>query len=72
MENFSDNIKDWVVLDNQIKHKLNEIKILRSQRNELSELILNFTKRNQLYNKKIIISDGNLTFNTHKTLKCML
>ena len=59
---FEQNIQSWVTLDNEIKKTNEKIKVLRDQRNDLSNDILIYIKDNSLDNATIKISDGRLRF----------
>ena len=53
-ENFKDNIKSWVTIDNEIKDTLHELKILREQKNKLNEDIIEYIDDNNLSNDSIV------------------
>jgi hypothetical protein len=60
--NIEDNIKRWVVLDNQLKQLQNQIQLLKDEKNDLTNnLIEHFDNNNKKY-PIINISDGKLTF----------
>jgi hypothetical protein len=59
---FEGNIKEWVILDNQIKAKNEELKRLRSQKNDLNNNIVNYVNNNNLTKSIVNISDGRLKF----------
>mgnify|MGYP001223446315 CR=1 FL=1 len=65
-EQFQNNIKSWVQIDNQIKKMNNEISDLRARRNDIQEHITSYAEENNLDNAIIEISDGNLRFNNYK------
>ena len=66
MTSFEDNIKQWVSIDNELK-KINEkAKILRDQKNNLSQSITNYATNNKLLTSLIQISDGKLKFGNNK------
>ena len=66
MDGFQDNIKKWVQLDTQIKKLNDDVKIIRNEKNDLTENIINFVDRNQLKSSTIKISDGKLRFSQVK------
>lgn len=54
------NIKKWVILDNNHK-KLNEqLKEIRDKKNELNDTIINYFNNNNITSPTINISDGKL------------
>jgi hypothetical protein len=60
--NIEDKIKRWVVLDNQLKQLQNQIQLLKDEKNDLTNnLIEHFDNNNKKY-PIINISDGKLTF----------
>lgn len=63
---FSDNIKSWVTYDNKIKSLNEQLRPLRDERNSLETQIVDYIKTNQLHNRTITISDGELKFKTSK------
>ena len=67
-ELFKSNIKDWVIIDNEIK-KLNEqIRELRDRKGSKYEDIIEYVNTNELSSATIQISDGLLKFqNTNQT-----
>ena len=67
MTDFQDHIKNWVLLDNQIKVKNAEISKLRNERKTLSNNILTYVETNRLDNAVIQISDGTLKFQQIKS-----
>lgn len=69
MDEFKADIKKWVQIDNIIKEKSDEIKVLKNERNELQEEILMFVDTNELDTTTIQISDGTLKFNTSKQIQ---
>ena len=57
-----DKIKKWVMLDNQVKQLYNQMQLLKDEKNELTNsLIEHFDKANKKY-PIINISDGKLSF----------
>lgn len=63
---FEDNIKNWVSVDNQIKHINEKLKELKNTKNSLEEDIQNYLIRNNIDNPTIEITDGKLKFGTTK------
>ena len=59
---FESNIKQWVGYDNQIKDLNNKMKILRENKNNLSNDIFNYVKEKNINDSIIKISDGKLKF----------
>jgi len=57
-----DNIKKWVLLDNDIKALTEKIKQLKHDKNSYNANILDYISRNDLDNVTIKISDGKLKF----------
>tara|TARA_B100000035_G_scaffold198672_1_gene169747 strand:+ start:1670 stop:2014 length:345 start_codon:yes stop_codon:yes gene_type:complete len=64
---FEDNIKKWVMLDNQQKHLNEKIKEIREQKNNLSSDLNNYCKNKNINNPTIQITDGQLKFVEVKT-----
>ena len=57
-----DKIKKWVMLDNQVKQLYNKMQLLKNEKNELTNsLIEHFDNANKKY-PIINISDGKLSF----------
>ena len=59
---FTESIKQWVAIDNQIKKHNERLRELRSQRGDIQESILEFVDTNSLSNSTVRISDGKLKF----------
>ena len=59
---FEENIKQWVLLDNQLKILNEKAKEIREKRNSVNEYIQTIVQKNNLLNKSVQISDGNLKF----------
>ena len=60
--NFSENIKEWVSIDTEIR-KLNEmIKTKREKKHDILKNIIEYKNDNNLNNTLIRISDGSLKF----------
>lgn len=62
MSEFADKIKEWVQMDNRVKQLNDEMKRIRSDRNELSDTIIQYANSNNLEHAVIQISDGKLKF----------
>lgn len=62
MSDFSEQIKTWVQLDNKVKTLYEELKTIRSERNELTTNIYDYATNNNLEHAVIQISDGKLKF----------
>ena len=64
--NFSENIKEWVSIDTEIR-KLNEmIKTKREKKHDVLKNIIEYKNNNNLNNTLIRISDGSLRFTSVK------
>lgn len=61
-EDFIKKVKQWVLIDNEIKNYNDKLKQLRSSRRELSENIIHYANCNKLSQSIITISDGQLAF----------
>jgi hypothetical protein len=59
-EEFINNIKKWVALDNQIKQLNTGISKHRNDKQEITSNICGYMEDNSLLEKKIEISNGNL------------
>ena len=55
---FEDNIKNWVLIDNQIKHINEKLKDLKDKTNSLENDIQVYLTRNNIDNPTIEITDG--------------
>ena len=60
--NFEDNIKKWVLLDNQIKQINDKTKELKEQKNNIETNILEYIETNKLSNATARITGGSLKF----------
>ena len=60
-EEFIENIKEWVMLDSQMKIINEKTKKIRNRKSEINTKICDFAKNNN-YQQKISISDGQLSF----------
>lgn len=61
-----ENIKLWVVLDNKHRKLNNEIKILRDEKNNITQTLIQDFERKNINFPTINISDGKLNFNNTK------
>lgn len=59
---FETDVKNWVMIDNQIKQNSEKVKELRKQRTHLTTKIFSYAEDNNLENAVIEISDGKLKF----------
>ena len=59
-EQFVENIKNWVILDSQMKIINEKTKKIRENKNQLGETICKYMKDYNLLENKIGISDGEL------------
>jgi hypothetical protein len=59
---FVDNVKKWVSLDNQIRKANDDLKNIRLQKHQISNQICTFMKNQNINEKKIEISDGSIRF----------
>ena len=59
---FENQIKQWVLVDNQLKTLNDKMKQLRETRNALSGNITTYAEQNNLTNSTVNISDGKLKF----------
>ena len=59
---FEQQIQQWVTLDNQLKLLNDKAKVLRDNKNKLSENILSHVETQNLHSSTIEISDGKLKF----------
>jgi predicted DNA binding CopG/RHH family protein len=65
---FQNSIKEWVLLDNDIRKASDTLKELREQKKHIETEILDFVETNDLSSKTIRISDSNLTFRKNKVM----
>ncbi len=63
---FENNVKKWVLLDNEIKKINDNLKTLRDQKHQLNEDITSHLNNNNMTNSQVQISDGRLKFTTVK------
>jgi hypothetical protein len=62
MSNFEDKIRSWVKIDDELRRKQEEAKVLRDKRNTIANSIHSYVHSNQMNNTVINISDGRLKF----------
>lgn len=74
MDQFKDNIRDWVKYDNmayRYKLKMDELKKEKEkyelERNKIQDNVLSFMENNKLENDEIVISDGKLKYFNSKS-----
>lgn len=60
--NFEQNIQHWVKIDNQIKILNQQIKTMREQKHQLLDKINTYVASQNLTNRSVQISDGQLKF----------
>ena len=66
MDEFQENIKDWVTIDNSIKNATEELKQMKTKRSEISDTILDYVETENLNSTTININNGSLKFGTVK------
>lgn len=59
---FEENIKQWVLLDNQIKQINDQTKQLKQQKNNIENIILTYVEHNNMNNVTARITGGCLGF----------
>ena len=64
---FEDKIKEWVILDNQMKSLNDKLKDLREKKSSVNEQIQNYATNNHLQNHTIQIGDGKLKITETRT-----
>ena len=67
IDDFKENIKEWVTLDNELKTINEHCKDIRDRKTEKLNELLNYVENNNLDDAVIQISDGRLKFQTTKT-----
>ena len=60
-EQFTENIKNWVIADSQLKIIHEKTKKIRDFKKKLSNEIVSYMKNKEITNSKIQISDGTLS-----------
>jgi hypothetical protein len=68
MDNFQENIKRWVHLDNQLTLLKTKNKSLNDEKNGIEDNILLYVEKNNLENATAKISDGKLKFTNNKQI----
>ena len=68
---FTESIKRWVTLDNQVKAHYDKAKELREERNDLAETIIEYVDTSGLNNTTVKISDGKLRFAPTKSTQSL-
>lgn len=63
---FDQYIKEWVVLDTQLKSLCDKVKEMREKKNSLNNKIFEHVSRNNLFHSNVNISDGKLKFTQSK------
>ena len=63
---FDEDIKQFVVYDNQLKLLNDKIKDIKEKRNELNDKIMTYVEDNDLTDTPIQISDGLIKYHTKK------
>ena len=66
---FENKIKRWVELDNRVRKHKEEIKVLNSEKNVMTDDILKYVETQQLEHDTIQITDGSLSFKSNKQTK---
>lgn len=66
---FIENVKQWVILDNQLKIVNEKTKLMRERKHILNQEICNFAIQKKIDDKHIEISDGTLKFFKRKEYK---
>jgi hypothetical protein len=59
-QQFIENVKNWVIMDSQMKIINEKIKKIRESKHQLSESICEYMKESNLLDNKIGITDGEL------------
>jgi seryl-tRNA synthetase len=65
-QEFQNDIKQWVELDNEIRKANDAVKYLRSQRSELNDKINSYVNDNDIKHATININDGRIKFQNVK------
>jgi len=64
--NFEDNLKRFISIDNEIKGLNERIKLLRDNRTELSDNLIDYAIKNNISNKDIRINNEKIKFTSSK------
>jgi len=59
-EDFTEQVKKWVILDTQLKMVQEKVKVMREEKNILGTKICNHLEKSGNSHRKIMIHDGNL------------
>ena len=59
---FEEKIKEWVLIDNELKILNEKIKSIRDKKNNISTNILSYVEKNNLTNNQIKLLDGKIRF----------
>ena len=62
MSDFNENIKKWVLLDNELSIMRNKSREMRERKNNLTNNLYTYAEQNNLDTATIQISDGILKF----------
>lgn len=65
---FEGSVQEWVSVDNQIKALSERLRVLRAEKGELGDKIIQYVETNNLSNAVVQISDGRLRFSTTRHL----
>lgn len=66
-DNFKNNIKHWVDLDNKQKELRKKVLEYGKEKNNIQAGIIDYMSTNKLEDKELIISDGKLKYSYSKT-----
>jgi|TARA_B110000114_G_scaffold179833_1_gene214773 hypothetical protein len=66
MDDFQENIKRWVIMDNEIKNMTDTLKNMKNQRSEISDTIMDYVETEKLNSTTININNGSLKFGTSR------
>jgi broad-specificity NMP kinase len=69
MDQFRENIREWVALDNRQKDVYNNLRDIRDKKKKISSNINTHISSNNLQNSIVKISDGKIKFATTKVNK---
>ena len=59
---FEQNIKQWVLIDNEMKELQDKLKQLREKKSEITDVIEHHIEDNDLTNTSVKLTDGQLKF----------
>jgi hypothetical protein len=63
---FAENVQKWVYLDTQLKTANEKLRTMKDLKQQLGKEICDYMVQNQMQNKKISITDGNLRIHEKK------